>query len=327
MVKRSSTSPGGPPGPGAAGSRRRRRPEPWAWVAFALLAALVALTLYLGLRPGGVGPILAYSMGRDLLALAALLTGFVGVVWSLVNRPLARRGRLPAFASLLVVIGVTSYDFPYPSSHEGHASKICFRLPFDGEWTVFWGGEGKRENRLAAYFADRRWGLDFVVTRDGTSRSGSDLDLASYHAYGRPVLAPADGEVVRVVDGIPDTQPGMLERTVEPLGNHVVIRVAPEEFLFLAHLKPGSIPVRQGQTVRRGETIGAVGNSGYSAITPEPHLAIHLQDTPEPRRGEAVPWRFCDYLADGRRVDAGLPTGGIGQNGAFQGQRVAPVQE
>jgi hypothetical protein len=296
-------------------------------VAFALLAALVSLTFYLGLRPGGRGPILAYSMGRDLLALAALLTGFVGVVSSLVNRPLARRGRLPAFASLVVVIGVTSYDFPYPSSHEDHPSSICFRLPFDGEWTVFWGGEEKEENRLAAYFADRRWGLDLVVTRDGKSRAGSDLDLLSYYAYGREVLAPADGEVVRVVDGIHDTQPGMLERSVEPLGNHVVIRVAPEQFLFLAHLKAGSIPVREGQAVRRGEVVGAVGNSGFSAITPEPHLSVHLQDTPDPRRGEAVPWRFCDYLADGQRVDSGLPRGGIGQNGMFLGQRVAPLPD
>jgi hypothetical protein len=85
--------------------------------------------------------------------------------------------------------------------------------------------------------------------------------------------------------------------------------------------------VREGQRVGRGEVVGRVGNSGYSAITPEPHLAVHLQDTPEPRRGEAIPWRFCDYLADGQRVESGLPVGGIGQNGAFLGQRVAPLPD
>jgi murein DD-endopeptidase MepM/ murein hydrolase activator NlpD len=308
-----------------APAARRVHPEIWAWIAFALLAALIAIYLYLAVRPGGIGPVIAYAYGPDLLGLAALATGFVGLVWSALHRPFLRRRRLPAFVCLALVIGAQSLRLPYPSSHEGRPSRTCFRLPVAGEWTVFWGGESREANRLAGLFPDRRWGLDLVVTRDGRSHDGDGYELQDYYAYGQDVLAPADGTVVRVQAGMRDTQPGMFERGTEPFGNHVVIEVGAGEHVFLCHLQPGSIAVAAGQHVARGQRIARVGNSGYSAVTPEPHLAIHLQDTPVAHRGEAIPWRFCDYSADGVLVPSGLPLGGIGRDGAFYGQRVTPV--
>ena len=77
--------------------------------------------------------------------------------------------------------------------------------------------------------------------------------------------------------------------------------------------------------MRSGELLGRVGSSGYSTVTPQPHLAIHMQDTPLPGRGEAVPWNFCDYSVEGERVSRGLPRGGIGRDGVFLGQKVQPL--
>lgn len=307
--------------------QRGGRPEVWAWIAFLLLGALVALFVYLGLRPGGTGPVLAYSIGRDLIGLAAVATGFFGVLWSLLHRPLLRRRRLPAFLCLAVVIGTHAYPFPYPSSYEGHPSTTCFQLPVEGEWTVVWGGESKDTNRLAGFLPERRWGLDLIVTVDGRDHEGGGLKLEDYYAYGQDVHAPAEGRVVRVHSGQRDTQPGMVDRGLEPYGNHVVIEIAPKEFLFLAHLLPGSIAVREGEAVEVGQRIGSVGNSGYSALTPMPHLALHLQDTPEPRRGEPIPWFFCRYLADGLSVERGLPRGRVGRDGGFYGQRISRLPD
>jgi len=313
----------------ATGQRPRSstRPETWAWIAFFLLGASVALLVYLGLRPGGKGPVLAYSAGRGLIKLAAVGTGFVGVLWSVLHRPLLRRRRSLAFLCLAIVIGTHFFPFPYPSSYEGHPSTTCFRLPGEGEWTVFWGGETKETSRLASNFPERRWGLDLIVIEDGCSHTGDGLYLEDYFVYGREVFAPADGRVQHVHSGLHDTQPGMMERGLEPYGNHVVLEIAPKEFLFLAHLKPGSIAVAEGEAVKRGQPIGRVGNSGYSTVTPEPHLAIHLQDTPVPRRGEAIPWFFCHYLADGRTIDRGLPQGGVGPEGSYRGQRISSLPD
>jgi hypothetical protein len=298
--------------------------EVWTLGAYGVGGLFVLMLLYLGLRPGGRGPVLVWSVGLQLATLFAFALLAAGGIWSARHRPFLRPGRNLAFAILVLVAGAGAYPLPYPSSHEGHESTICFRLPFDGEWTVLWGGEKKEENLLCVASAGRRWGLDFVVAVDGRTHSGDGRAASDYYAFGREVRAPAAGKVVRVVDGIEDGAPGAIDRRVDPAGNRVVIRVAEGEFLFVGHLAKGSAAVRVGDDVRSGDLLGRVGSSGGSKVAPEPHLEIHLQDTPEDERGEPIPWRFCAYIADGVRVEKGLPRGGLGRGGALTGQRVAP---
>lgn len=309
-----------------------QRPEPlevWALLAYVVGALFAGLLVYLGMRPGGMGPIFAWGAGRDVVQLSALALLGTGAIWSFLHRPFLRpRRRLP-FTILVIVVGAGAYPFPYPSSHEGHPSSICFRLPFEGEWTVFWGGESKEENLLAAYTADRRWGLDLVVAHDGKTHAGDEDDgefATDFFSFGQSVLAPADGLVVATVDRFQDGLPRVIPRQDDPGGNRVVIQVAEGQFVFLCHLQRYSIGVKEGQTVRAGDPIARVGFSGWSKMTPEPHLAIHLQDTPVAGEGEAIPWRFCSYLANGALVENGLPRGGIGRGGVLQGQRIAPAK-
>ena len=307
---------------------REAPPEPlevWALLGYAVAALYVLLLVYLGLRPGGKGPLFAWGRGRDLLQLAALALLVTGAIWSFLHRPVLRRGRRIPFFLLALVIGAGSYPFPYPSSHEGHPSAVHFRLPIEREWTVFWGGEAKEENLLVAYSAERRFGLDLVVAKAGVTHSGEGRAAADFFCFGAPVLAPADGKVVRAVGDQADGTPGVIDRSAPRLGNHVVMEVAPGEFVFLAHLQQGSLAVKEGDVLRAGDAIGRAGASGWSSMTPEPHLAIHLQDSPDPRSGEPIPWRFFDYTADGVRVDKGVPRGGIGPGGALRGQKVAPL--
>jgi hypothetical protein len=275
--------------------------EAWAIGAYVLGASLALLLLYLGLRPGGIGPILAWKYGLQFLPLAAFTVFAVGAITAIRRKPVLRPGRKLPFLVLLLVVGAGGLELPYPSSHESHESAICFRLPFDrpeeGEWTVFWGGETRSESLLSTYTADRRFGLDLVVSKDGTT-SRDDRFLV----VGEEVLAPCDGEVVDA-------------------GPMVVLRVADGEFLFLGNLD--SRLVVNGQRVRTKDPIGRVGR-GASRFTPEPHLEMHLQDTAELGMGEPIPWRFCGYVADGKVVERGLPRGGIGPGGALLGQRIAP---
>ena len=60
------------------------------------------------------------------------------------------------------------------------------------------------------------------------------------------------------------------------LGNAVFIRHGKQEVSVLAHLKQGSIKVKAGDAVKKGQVLGQCGNSGNSS---EPHLHYHLQDT------------------------------------------------
>jgi len=68
-------------------------------------------------------------------------------------------------------------------------------------------------------------------------------------------------------------------------------------FAFYAHLQPGSLKVRLGQRVRRGQVLGLVGNSGNST---EPHLHFHLSDANSPLGSEGIPYGYAAFELVGR---------------------------
>jgi murein DD-endopeptidase MepM/ murein hydrolase activator NlpD len=194
----------------------------------------------------------------------------------------------------------------FPSSYDHAPSNVDFRLPLDGPVTVAWGGPTAAVNYHVGIPAER-WGYDLLVTQHGVSHRGPGTELRDFYAFDRPVRSPAAGRVIQVRDVDPDVPPGRANRS-RGAGNHIVVEVAPSEYLFIAHLKAGTISVSSGQQVRRGDVVGRVGNSGNSS---EPHVHLHLQDAPEAGAGEAIPLLFSDYvLEDGTVVPRGTPEGG-----------------
>jgi urea transporter len=147
-------------------------------------------------------------------------------------------------------------------------------LPFQGTWTVTQGVDG-----AFTHVGSWRHALDFeVLDRDGRAFRDAGTSLADYHAYRLPVLAPADGRVVRVVRDADDNPPG--ERSAsDPWGNLVLLELWPGCYALLCHLAKGSPEVEEGQRVRRGARLGLCGASGRSFV---PHLHLHLQATPQP---------------------------------------------
>lgn len=298
------------------------RVEWWVHAATILFVSFCALIGFLGLRVGGAAPVVAYSTGPTILFLLSLATLVVGAIACFRRPPIRRKGRVRGIVMLALVIGVGSIPFPYPSSREREPSAVPFTLPVEGEWRVFWGGDERATNRYADWFADRRWGMALVREVDGATHTGDGTALTDYHAWDRPVLAPARGIVAVVVDDVPDHAPGRRGDGAHRLGNHLAMEVAPGEFLFLTNLRQGSIDRVVGETVEAGEVVARVGHSGLGTIVDEPHLALHLQTTPRALRGEAVPWTFRDYTANGRPVERGLPIGGIARDGRPIGQVV-----
>jgi len=145
-----------------------------------------------------------------------------------------------------------------------------------------------------------RYAIDWVREENGANFQGAEDDIRSYHSYENPVLAVADGRVVAVRDGIPDNRPGhvgaeALNLTLETIaGNCVVLDLGSGQFAHYAHLRPGSVRVRVGDRVKRGEVVALVGNSGSSF---EPHLHFEVTTSPEALRGEGVPY-LIDAYAD-----------------------------
>jgi len=152
---------------------------------------------------------------------------------------------------------------------------ILLHLPFHGEWFVRWGGRTKKQNQHVVVRNQRR-AVDFLICDpQGRSHEGRGSRNEDYHAYGEKILAPADGRVVTVIDGVPDNLPGSMNPYVA-VGNCIIIQHTERRFSVLAHLQPSTCRVKAGSRVRQGQTIGRCGNSGNSS---EPHIHFHLQDT------------------------------------------------
>jgi murein DD-endopeptidase MepM/ murein hydrolase activator NlpD len=139
----------------------------------------------------------------------------------------------------------------------------------------------------------QRFAIDYVkIDSSGRTHRGDQLNNDNYYAENAEAIAVADGQVVAVKDGIPENVPGVTSRavpiTLETVGgNHVILDIGGGVFAFYAHLRPGSLKVKLGDRVRRGATIGLVGNSGNST---EPHLHFHLSDGNSPLGSEGVPY-------------------------------------
>lgn len=285
-------------------AHERRGFEPWAWLAFAIGLATLALFVALGTRPGAPLAVWLYGSGTLWLFLCAALVLVGALFWSVTHRPVLARRRAAPFAALGLTLLAASLPFPYPSSHAARWSSVAFRLPFDGAWRVRWGGERRTENALV-YWPARRYGFDFVRA-DGPT-------------LGATVRAPCAGRIVASVGDLADGAP---ERT--PFGNHVVIEASAGEYLVLANLLQGSLRATVGDRVEAGAALAQVGDSAGASRPADPALLVHLQDAPEPGRGEGIPMRFHSYEADGRALEAGVPTGGMGPAGP-RGQVVAPL--
>lgn len=169
-------------------------------------------------------------------------------------------------------------------------------MPFNEEWTVVWGGDTKEQNYHVENEAQKN-AFDIVIKDNkGISYKNDGKTNEDYYAFGKELIAPCEGEVVLVVDGVKDNLPGTLNPTYIP-GNTVIIKTANNEYLFFAHFKQYSIVVKQGQKVKQGQPIGLCGNSGNSS---EPHLHFHIQNVEDMNIATGVKCYFDKIQVNGQ---------------------------
>jgi murein DD-endopeptidase MepM/ murein hydrolase activator NlpD len=165
-----------------------------------------------------------------------------------------------------------------PSNSSGHRRAL---VPIDGHAAI-----------------GQRFAIDWVRLRDdGKTFQGDEKDNKNYLAYGNEAFAVADGVVTETKDGIPENIPGANSRavpiTLETVGgNHVILDIGGGHFAFYAHLQPGSLRVKLGEKVHRGQVVGLVGNSGNST---EPHLHFHIENGNSPLGAEGLPYSLASF--------------------------------
>lgn len=190
-----------------------------------------------------------------------------------------------------------------------YQTKTRFFFPLSGTWYV---------SNATDPSGTHRWGIgqefayDLVrVDADGNSGKGDETKAESYYAYGQEVSAPADGKVYEVRDGVDDTpmvqfsdsDPAVtMKRLIEYQtklrkqygvrgtdGNYIIVDHGNNEYSVMDHLMKGSIRVRRGDSVKQGQVIAQVGQSGLST---EPHLHFEVVSDPDPFKQRGLPISF-----------------------------------
>jgi hypothetical protein len=192
-------------------------PDPYKWVLSFLLLAWLAAEAVLMLRPR------------------------LPLRWPAIARSVAGNLAIWGGAILLAVAFHQATDFP------PEARDVALAVPFDGEWVATGAGPSAWTNHHHR-IASQRHAVDIAkACADGRLFTGEGVDHGESCTFGALIRAPAEGIVVRAVDGLED---GNSRRQLP--GNHVVVAIGEDRFVALAHLQRGSLLVARGDVVRAG---------------------------------------------------------------------------
>lgn len=256
----------------------------------------------------------SYLLAAVAVSLTALISEAVSVFWAAVGLPVHALPYNLVTLLLLYLLGLAgsrsliripqaspekTLDVELTARRRYQGSGRAIALPCVGQWSVWQGCDGQWTHQGLW-----RYAYDFVI-RDQQSQTyrGTGTQLTDYYAFHKPVLSPICGWVVHVVNDLRDCAIGTVD-THNNWGNYVVLYDERGFYVEISHFAQSSIVVQQGDRVDRGTLIGRCGNSGYS---PQPHIHIQVQLTPEV--GSAtVPFSFANLRVDDLVYDEATPT-------------------
>ena len=130
--------------------------------------------------------------------------------------------------------------------------------------------------QLNSPFAPR---IDPISGKKNTQHKGVDIVRFDGYAKTATITAFADG----VVTGVKTSVAGVdTDNPNNSAGNYVIIDHGGGWVTKYFHLKYGTVVVTKGQTVRAGDKLGFMGNTGYSSGA---HLHFQLEKDGEPIDG------------------------------------------
>lgn len=222
-------------------------------------------------------------------------------------------------------IGDEIYDF-YKEVEVNKPPKISIGLPVkSGIWYILDGPSPINSHRNCTQatksqydslqngyklgYSNQRFAIDFnKIGEDGLTYKNKGNRNSDFNCYQEDVIAVADGIVVGVKDSIPDMpNPPIIEKFTKPsdyTGNVVLLDIGDGVIASYAHLLAYSIKVHVGDTLKKGDFIAKIGNSGNST---GPHLHFHLSKPDYSKIdksdimgvfivSEGIPYVFDDYI-------------------------------
>ena len=198
-----------------------------------------------------------------------------------------------------VLIGITLFGLREPSK-----DVYTVAYPLGAPGLVIHGGPSLLTNYHYLHQSQKH-ALDIGETaKNGIIKTPGE-PLTDDGCFGAPLVAVADGTIVKVISAEADIPIGERSKG-HPAGNHVLLEIAPSRYALYGHMQQDSATVDEGQTVETGDILGACGNSGN---TSQPHLHFQIQSeldlfSPE---NQTFPVRFTG--AERHRLGGRITTG------------------
>jgi hypothetical protein len=174
-----------------------------------------------------------------------------------------------------------------------------------GTYAVFEGGNGRVSTLMNYHFgasmhkgARTNLSMRYAVDITKLKSWGSDAvgffpsQNEKYAIFNQVVYSPCDGEVADIEDQWPNETP-WVGKPPYNVGNHILI-TSNDFGVLMGHLQKGSLLVKMGDKVMKGQPIAKTGNSGW---TTQPHLHIQAM---RKSAGSFWGWEGLPIFFDGR---------------------------
>lgn len=231
----------------------------WAFASFYLRYAIVALSIAAAIR--------------SFLKIGGLPSFVEAGFWGWIGNGVAV---LVSIVLIYLIVGAVQ-------SHFYDEPPLNLSFPFkNGVYAVFEGGNGTVSSLMNYHYGSSTHAgarvnrsMKYAVDLTKLSMWGNDANgilpqqNERYVVFNDVVYSPCDGEVADVVDKWPNEVPWSGKGPYN-VGNHILIKSG-NFYVLMGHLHKGSITVKVGDQVKKGEPLAKVGNSGW---TSQPHTHI-----------------------------------------------------
>lgn len=172
----------------------------------------------------------------------------------------------------------------------------------EGAWAAIYEPSWERGHRRVVYAPDGksripgRFAIDFIkLDQQGKYATGDENEIKNWLGYGAAIIAVADGVVASTLNDFPESKTLAAHPawpSEKATGNYISLDIGNGLLVFYEHLQPGSIKVKAGQAVKKGDTLAALGFTGQ---TTGPHLHFHIANANSPLGAEGIPFAFEQF--------------------------------
>jgi len=183
------------------------------------------------------------------------------------------------------------------------AHPIAISSPVKGTNWIFMNQSTNAYHYNTMFFIDgkigtgEKYAFDNLQFNDsGEFYIGDPVKNDSYFNYLDTLYAVANGIIEVLQDGLPENDGNAQNITfntaIELAGNHIIMNIGGGYYAFYAHCHPGSFLVQVGDSVKEGDPVALLGNSGNSTA---PHLHFQICNSKEFFMTNGIPFVLKKY--------------------------------